>query len=93
MQQLAFWERLRACFQARNECVMCVVRKSINMTLLRVASLWSVLYFATLFNGASLEDRKYKGNTRVSFKDREFQCLCYSNPFSMHRFVIRISSK
>ncbi|PNF43292.1 Procollagen-lysine,2-oxoglutarate 5-dioxygenase 3 [Cryptotermes secundus] len=39
---------------------MCVVRKSVNMTLRRVALLLSVLYFVTLFNGASLKDRKYK---------------------------------
>lgn len=70
----------------------CVVCKSVNMTLIRVTLLLLVLYFVTLFNGASLKDRKYKGNTRVTFKDREILCLCYSNLFSMHRFVIRISS-
>jgi hypothetical protein len=72
--------------------VTCVVCKIVNMTLLRVTLLLFVLYFITLFNGASLKDRKYTGNTRVSFKDREVLCLCYSNLSSMHRFVIRIPS-
>lgn len=40
------------------------MNKSVKMTVLRVALLLLVLYFVTLFNGASLKDRTYKGNGR-----------------------------
>jgi hypothetical protein len=33
----------------------------VKMTLLRVAVVLFVLYFVTLFNGASFKDRKHEG--------------------------------
>jgi len=41
---------------------VCCVNKSVKMTLLRVALLLFALYFVTLFNGASLKEKKVKGN-------------------------------
>jgi len=43
------------------------VRRSVKMTLLRVAVVLFVFYFVTLFNGASLKDRKHEGKGKSSF--------------------------